>query len=108
MASLEFRSNCYRIIFRFAGKKFQHSLRTANEREAEGCLARLEENLRLLERGRIQIPPDADLPSFLISDGRLDKKPELPVSVMTLKDLSTRYTEIHSNVSLESNSLYTV
>ena len=53
MASLEFRSHAYRIIFRFGGKKFQTPLKTADRKEAEGCLGRVEENLRLLERGRL-------------------------------------------------------
>ncbi|MBI2807310.1 MAG: site-specific integrase [Planctomycetes bacterium] len=58
--------------------------------------------------GRLVVPPDADLPTFLVSDGRLGAKPELPVSILTLKELSTRYAEVHSNGALESNSLYTV
>jgi PleD family two-component response regulator len=48
MASLEIRSERYRIIFRYGGQKFHHSLKTTDRKEAEGCLARLEENLRLL------------------------------------------------------------
>src|SRR2546423_10071620 len=72
MASLEFRSNRYRLGFRFGGKKYQHPLKTSNQREAEGCLGRLEENLRLLERGRLELPPDADLADFLLSDGKVN------------------------------------
>jgi hypothetical protein len=70
MASLERRSERFRIVFRFAGRKFQHALKTSKEGEARSCLARLEENLRLLERGRLVLPPAADLPTFLLSDGQ--------------------------------------
>ena len=37
MASLELRSDRYRIVFRFAGKKFQTPLKTTEEKEAQGC-----------------------------------------------------------------------
>jgi hypothetical protein len=59
MASLELRSDRFRIVFRVGGKKLHASLKTTDQREAEGCLARLEENLRLMERGRLVPPPDA-------------------------------------------------
>ncbi len=48
MASLELRSDRFRIVFRIGGKKLHASLKTTDQREAEGCLARLEENLRLM------------------------------------------------------------
>ena len=75
MASLERRGKKFRLVFRYAGRKFQHPLRTGSEREATACLERVEENIRLLERGRLELPPDADLPTFLLSDGRLNGPP---------------------------------
>ncbi|MBI3821257.1 MAG: tyrosine-type recombinase/integrase [Planctomycetes bacterium] len=108
MASLEFRSNAYRIVFRFRGKKFQCPLKTEDRKEAEGCQARLDENLRLLQRGRLVLPPEADLPTFLLSDGRVSEKPKLPDAPLTLEELAKQYAELHSNGALESNSLETV
>ena len=70
MASLEKRTGSYNIVFRFGGRKFTRSLKTANRRDAESRRQRLEENIRLVESGRIEIPPDADLPAFLLSDAR--------------------------------------
>src|SRR5439155_6427986 len=55
-------------------------------KEADGCLARLEENLRLVERGRLSVPPGADLGLFLLSDGKLEQ----PVEVAR----STRLAEL--------------
>lgn len=54
MASLERRNGSFRIVFRYAGRKFGRSLKTANEKAATACLARLEDNLRRLELGTLQ------------------------------------------------------
>lgn len=69
---LEKRSGRFRIVFRFDGQKYPHALNTDDFAEAEGCRIRLEENLRLLERGRLELPPEVDLPVFLLSDGMLN------------------------------------
>ncbi len=108
MAWLERRSQRYRIVFRYGGEKFQHPLKTEDRREAEGCLARLEENLRLLERGRLEFPPDADLGIFLLSDGKATAKPEVAAAPLTLAQLCARYEEVHSIGAMEENSLETV
>src|SRR4051794_26504107 len=72
MASLQRRaSGRYRIIFTYSGDRFFVSLKTKNLKEATASLARLEENLHDLERGRISLPYGADLDVFLLSDGKL-------------------------------------
>lgn len=108
MASLEFRSNHYRLVFRYGGKKYQHALKTDDQKEAEGCLGRLEENLRLLERGRLELPPDAELAVFLLSDGKVNGRPQPAPAPLTLEELAKKYAEIHSNGAMEANSLETV
>jgi hypothetical protein len=107
MASLELRSDRIRIVFRYAGRKFQHPLRTCEKREALSCLNRLEENLRLLERGRLELPHGADLPTFLLSDGKRTNKPEAP-ETLTFSVLRDRYLAAHSYGAMEDNSLETV
>ena len=77
MASLEQRSGHFRVVFRFAGRKFNRSLKTANRTEAAASLARLEDNLRRLELGTLVLPDHTDLASFLLSDGRRNGKPRL-------------------------------
>jgi integrase len=74
MASLEQRGNRFRVIFRLGGQKHHVSVKAADRRDAEACLVRLEENLRLVERGRLAIPDGADVGLFLLSDGRLEQK----------------------------------
>lgn len=107
MASLELRSERYRIVFRFAGKKFQTPLKTTEAKEAQACLARLEENLRLVERGRLIPPPDADLATFLLSDGNVAHKPTIGNDMLTLEGLVVEYMAVHSNGALEANTLAT-
>jgi hypothetical protein len=53
---------------------------------APGCLARLEENLRLVERGRLDVPPGCRPWTLLISDGKLEKPVEL-VPAIRLSEL---------------------
>ena len=106
MASLERRGDKFRIVFRYAGRKYQHPVRTHSEREASAVRERLEENLRLLERGRLTLPPDADLPTFLVSDGKLNAPP-VPARRLTLGDLRDRYLHAVSGGSLEANTLAT-
>ena len=71
-----------------ARKPYQFLHFTAHGRSA--CLARLEENLRLVERGRLTVPAGADLGLFLLSDGKLDKPVEL-VRTLRLAEMFTTY-----------------
>ena len=76
MASLEFDATCskYRIRFRYGGKPFKRSVKTNDQTEAEGVAARVEETIRLLERGRLEMPSGADPGVFILSDGKLNGK----------------------------------
>ena len=74
MASLEQRGNRFRVIFRLGGEKHRVSVNSPDKKDAEACLVRLEENLRLVERGRLTIPDGADVGLFLLSDGRLEQR----------------------------------
>src|SRR5262245_45136600 len=90
MASLEQRGSRFRIIFRLGGRKHHVSVRTTHRKDAEACLARLEENLRLVERGRMAIPDGADVGLFLLSDGKLEKPVEV-VRNIRLEELFRTY-----------------
>ncbi len=57
MASLEQRAGRVRVFFRYGGQIFHDALPTEDESVAAGSLARLEENLQLLHRGRLEVPP---------------------------------------------------
>jgi hypothetical protein len=82
MVSLVRRARHFRLVFRCGGHKSQQALLTCDERDTLACLHRLEENLRLLERGQLELPPGADLATFLISDCKLNGPLVLPESLM--------------------------
>jgi integrase len=88
VAALEFRQGWYRIVFRYRGQKFQKSLETQAESKALQLQARLEENLELLRRGRLQFA-GGDLVTFLLSDGRINEEPV--VNTQTLGQLLDAY-----------------
>ncbi len=92
MAWLHEREGQYRIRFRSGGKPLQVGLGAVPRREAEACLARLEENLRLFERGRLDAPPGANLGRALLSDGKLAARPVLE-NPRTLAELFAHYRE---------------
>ncbi len=115
MASLERRyDGCYRIVFCHQGKRFNHSIGKVAHRDARSCKDRLEENLRFIERGLLEVPPDADLGVFLISGGKLNGKPALD-KPLTLAEYFARYQRTHHPDSpqdsragaKEPNSCYT-
>src|SRR5947207_6300734 len=90
MAWLEKRGEHFRIVFRFGGERPSVNLKATDRKEAKACLARLEDNLRLVERGRLAVPDGADLGLFLLSDGKLVKPIQLVRSV-TLAELFADY-----------------
>ena len=101
-------SNCVRSVTASSSASPETSfrpLKTTDPKEAQGCLARLEENLRLVERGRLALPQDVELGTFLLSDGQVAKKPTIVVTeTLTLEDLVAEYMAVHSNGALEANT----
>jgi len=103
-------SGHFKICFRLGGKKRKKTIKTTDRQVAEAALLRFQENIALLERGRLEAPPDADLAVFLLSDGKLTRSlQDVPTpSHLTLAELRDRYIETHSNGAMEENSLDTV
>ena len=62
----------YHVGFWYGGLKFKKALRTCDARAADARLHRVDENIRLLESGRLELPSDADVATFLLSDGKLN------------------------------------
>jgi integrase len=102
-------SGHFKVCFRLGNRRLKKTVKTTDRREAEGVLARMEENLRLLERGRIEMPLGADLGSFLLSDGKLASNPLLVAArPLLLKDLCEMYLKVQSSGAIEANSLRTI
>jgi integrase len=110
MAWLELRGNTYRVNFWHGGRHYSRSLKTGDLGKAETTKLRLEETLSDLERGRLELPADADFVTFLLSDGKLIQRPRevSPPAPLTLGELRDRYVQAHANGAMEVNSLDTV
>jgi integrase len=106
MAWLEQRSGLYRVAFRHGGHKLHYSVGSDNQKEAKACMARLEENLRLVERGRLEVPAGADLAVFLVTDGKLNAKPVID-QPLTLEEVFERYEVQLPEGAKEASTRYT-
>ncbi|GAB5405690.1 MAG: hypothetical protein Aurels2KO_39210 [Aureliella sp.] len=105
MASIEQRGKSYRIVFRLNAQKFSRSLNTTSRRTAEASLARLEDNLRRVNIGTLEIPDTADPVSFLLSDGKPATLPTKPrQSLATLGKLFDRYKSQLPEDSIEKST----
>src|SRR5262249_49404813 len=91
-------SGHFKICFRWGERKLKKPGKTASRCVAETALARFEENLPFLERGRLELPPGADIGTFLLSDAKLNGQPAAaPATLLSLGELRDAYVEAHSN-----------
>ena len=100
-------SGNYHVCFRFGGRRYKRSLKTNLQRKADAAASRIEENIRLVEEGRIELPDDVDIPVYLLSDGKLAEKPKQSKTIK-LGDLFDNYLSAIPSDSLESTSLATM
>jgi integrase len=100
------RSGVYHVGLRLGGRKFTRSLNTSDEVEADSAVACIEENLRLIERGRLEIPKGADLMSFLLSNGKVSAP--ISVEAVTLRELFDQYFAALPSGNLEDTTIYTM
>jgi integrase len=101
------RSDSYHVCFRLGGRKFKRSLKTMSESQAESARGRVEDNIRLVERGILSIPPGADVADFLLSDGKVAGPVEIP-TVVTLGLLIGKYEKAISGGAVEQSTLCTI
>lgn len=106
MAWLEKRGESFHLSFRQGDQKFKRSLKTRDQTEADTVLVRAERRLKLIEDGDLPIPDDADLATFILSDGKLERP--VVVRAKTLRELLATYEATLSTGSLESNSIATI
>lgn len=107
MAWLEQRGNQYHLGIRFGSQKLKRSLQTNDPKEAQDLLDRVERRLKLIDQGDLVIPSDADLLTFLLSDGKLTRPVEVSAGI-TLGDLCQRYLDSLPRGTLEANTVYTL
>lgn len=106
MAWLERRHEQFHLCLRINGRKLKRSLKTANRRDAEHACERMERRLRLVEQGDLNVPADADLITFLLTEGRVAQLVALETG-LSLKDACNRWDAALPDGSLEANTLYT-
>jgi len=94
----------FHVTFRFGGQRFKRSLKTKHQRKAIAAASHVEENIRLVEAGRLKLPDDVDIAIFLLSDGNLQQKPKASKTIR-LKDLLTRFEQETPVDSLEPTTL---
>lgn len=100
------KSGIYRILFRCFGRQYMRSLKTKNLREARGSLGRIDETLRLIERGRLEVPIDVDPAEFILSDGKMTSPKQKVIDQrIRLKDLIAAYEEGLPKGAKESSTL---
>ncbi|MCC7337309.1 MAG: tyrosine-type recombinase/integrase [Pirellulaceae bacterium] len=105
MASLQRDpSGTFHICFRYGGLRFKRSLKTTDQRKASAASVRVAENIRLAENGRLVLPDDADIPTFLLSDGKVTSQPR-KLSTITLGELFEVYQERIPAGALEPSTL---
>jgi hypothetical protein len=87
----------------------QDASATSERGKADAALARFQENLDSLERGRIELPSGVDIGTFLLSNGKLNVRPVAPPPArpLTLGKLCNECFSAHSNGAMEANSLAT-
>ena len=95
MASLQkFPSGTFHITIPFGGKRYKRSLKTKDRKTALAIQARVEDTTKLVERGRIEIPTSADIPTFLLSDGNVSRQLEAPKEVKLNKLFKSYFDSI--------------
>ena len=97
-------SKTFRIRFRFGGKRINRSLKTKDRKVARSVLGRVEETLRLIEQGRLEIPPKTDPATFILSDGKLTQSPARRKE-LTLKQLFEVYKQRLPEGAKESTTI---
>ncbi|WP_197439971.1 tyrosine-type recombinase/integrase [Calycomorphotria hydatis] len=89
------------------------SLETDDEREALRLKANLEQTIRDVKSGRLKLPEDADVATFLLSDGNLTSIPDLRAdeveqTVLTLRELFENFFDGLTEGALEDSTIATM
>lgn len=66
-----------RIFFRYAGKQYNQVEPVDSERHAQRMVALVKETIIDLGRGKLGIPPDVDLKTFILTGGKVEKRPAI-------------------------------
>jgi integrase len=106
MASLHVRNGWFHVHFRYDGKQHSHALKTKDRREAEALRGSVDRVLLRMQNRELDAPPaHVDLPTFLLSGGRIADDAKRSVASLTLVELRDRFITTHGNGALEPKTL---
>jgi hypothetical protein len=120
MAFLEQRGHRFRLIFRFRGVRYTHSLHTTDQREADAILGGVERTLLQIQQRLLFVPEQVDPKEFILASGQPAQSKSLPStngakqvdsplqSTLTFKRLSEQYLETLAIGAVEPSSLCTI
>ena len=100
-------SGHFKLAFRYGGRKFKRTLKTSVARDAEAIRGGAERTLLRLEQKLLTLPEDADILTFVLSDGQQAEKPSAP-RLLTLQSFTELYVAAHAAGAMEAGSLATV
>jgi len=103
MATLQKRSDSYRILFLYHGKRHTFTLGNVSDGEAESKAQQVDYLLMRIKQGLLRLPPGIDIKTFLEFDGNPPQEQNV-TEVITLGRLRDKYQDTHVGV-LEDTSL---
>ena len=98
------RTGIFQVVVRLENGKLKRSLKTEDEKEANSILGTIENTIKAINQGWIDIPDDIDLGEFLISGGKATTKQKLQRQLM-LSELFDRYFASLPADSLEQSTV---
>ena len=99
------KTGVFQVCFRFGDERIKRSSQTKDRRKAVALLGRIEENLDLVQRGRLSIPADANVFDFLISDGHLNGTQAVKQKSLRVDEVFSRYLQSIPANALSSETL---
>ncbi len=117
MASYQYsaKKGTARIHFRYEGRQLNRVEKVESERHAQRLVALVEETLIDLERGKLAMPPDVDEKTFILTGGKVEKRPQpvadslqpAPQPAATIGTIFDTYSGTLTPGSKEANSIDT-
>src|SRR3954470_14231058 len=97
MASIQKRSESYKLTFYHHGKRHYATLGKVTEAEAEAKAAQVDYLMLRVRQGLVEMPPGVPVEEFVLADGKV-KSPEKPrTQAINLANLRDRYLATHRN-----------
>lgn len=101
------RCGIYQAVFRFGGKQWSRTLETKSKMEAKDRLGIVRATIRKIEAGDLAVPHDADVGTFIVTNGKLANPVGDNIDLTTLEDVIEAYLAAHPDGSKSANTQVT-